>query len=313
MLKIACVGILVADVMASPVSSFPERGALNLVNSVTVHNGGNAMTAAINLRKMGVDSKMVGKVGDDMFGEFLRSRLDKAGVDTRALKTDTETQSSVSIVLLDGTGERSFLHCTGTNGTLSVEDIDYSVIDECDAVFVTGSFLMNTFDGQETAEFLKKCKEMGKTTFLDVCWDATDRWGELLDCAMPYIDFFMPSIDEAVKIAGCEDPDKIAEVFMTKGVKNVVIKMGSKGSYLRLRGWESGKIYPALRGVVAVDTTGAGDSFCSGFLAAYARGESAEFSAEFANAVGALCVTEKGATTGIRTYEETLEFKKAHS
>lgn len=313
MKKIACVGILVADVMASPVSVYPAKGELARVDSVTVHNGGNAMTAAINLRKMGVDSKMVGMVGDDMFGRFLKEKLVEAGVDVRGLKIDESVQTSVSLVLLDESGERSFLHCTGTNGTLVMSDLDLSVIAECDAVFVTGSFLMDRFDGVETAEFLKKCKEMGKTTFLDVCWDAKGRWGELLDCAMPYIDYFMPSIDEAVKIAKKDTPDEISDVVMAKGVKNVVIKMGKSGSYLRLAGWEKGKFYPALKGVTAVDTTGAGDSFCSGFLAAYARGESPEYSAEFANAVGALCVTAKGATTGIRTYEETLEFKKVHA
>ena len=311
MKKVACVGILVADVMA-PVEVMPNRGELARVDSVTVHNGGNAMTAAMNLRKMGVDSKMIGKVGDDLFGRFLRERLVASGVDDSGLKTDTAAQTSVSIVLLDG-GERSFLHHVGTNGTFSINDIDFSVISECDLVFVTGSFLMDTFDGEETVKFLKKCKEMGKTTFLDVCWDAKGRWGELLNPALPYIDFFMPSIDEAVMIAKKDEPDDIADVFMENGVKNVVIKMGSKGSYLRLAGWERGKTYPIIKGIKAVDTTGAGDSFCSGFLAAYARGESPEYCAEFANAVGALCVTAKGATTGIRTYEQTLEFKKAHS
>ena len=63
MKKVACVGILVADVMA-PIGTMPGKGELARVDSVTVHNGGNAMTAAINLHKMGVESKMIGKVGD---------------------------------------------------------------------------------------------------------------------------------------------------------------------------------------------------------------------------------------------------------
>ncbi len=307
-MRVACVGILVADVITEPVDGYPGRGVLSQVNSITVHNGGNAMTAAMNLAKMGVDSKMVGKVGADMFGDFLRTRLDAAGVDTRALKSDENTQTSVSVVMLDKGGERSFLHCVGANAAFGISDIDFSVIEECDLVFVTGTFLMDRFDGIETRDFLKKCKEMGKTTFLDVCWDAKGQWGELLDMSMPYIDFLMPSIDEAALIAGQTDPDKIADVFMAKGTKNVVIKVGSKGSFLRLADWKEGRIFPAVKGVSAIDTTGAGDSFCSGFLAAYSRGLSPEKCAEFANAVGALCVTAKGATTGIRTYEETIEF-----
>ena len=167
---------------------------------------------------------------------------------------------------------------------------------------------MDKFDGEETMKFLCKCKEMGKTTFLDVCWDATGRWGELLDMSMPYIDYLMPSIDEAVCIAGKDSPEEIADVFVSKGAKNVIIKLGSKGSYLRKEGETSGEIFPPYYVENPVDTTGAGDSFCSGFLAAFAREESPEKCMTFANATGAHCVMAKGATTGIKTYEEILEF-----
>ena len=74
---------------------------------------------------------------------------------------------------------------------------------------------------------------MGKITMLDVCWDSNNNWGKLLDMSMPYIDYLMPSIDEAVCISGKNEPDEIADVFVSKGAKNVIIKLGSKGSYLR--------------------------------------------------------------------------------
>ncbi len=308
MKTVASVGILVADVIAGPMNGYPEKGLLQPVNAITLHNGGNAMTAALNLTKLGVKTNMIGKVGDDVYGAFLRDKLEKSGVNTSGLKTDKSAQTSVSVVLLDNSGERSFLHCVGANGTFSEKDIDYSLIESCDLVFVTGTFLMNTFDGTETMEFLKKCKEMGKTTFLDVCWDASGRWGELLNMAMPYIDYFMPSIDEAVCIAECEDVEEIADSFFAKGVKNVVIKMGSKGAFLRRGTDAKGQIFPCCKGVTAVDTTGAGDSFCSGFLAAFARDCELEDCVKFANGTGAHCVMAKGATTGIKSYEEILDF-----
>ena len=308
MKKIACVGILVADVIVEPVHNYPEKGVLEPVNSITMHNGGNAMTAAINLHKLGVESRMVGMVGKDMFGDFLKGRLEEAGVDTKGLARSETAQTSASVLMIDKTGERSFFHCTGTNAVFSEKDIDYSVIEECDGVFVTGTFLLDTFDGEETKAFLARCKEMGKTTFLDVCWDAKGNWGKKLDMCMPYIDYLMPSIDEAVLIAGKEDPDDIADVFMQKGAKNVIIKLGSKGSYLRMNGWEKGKVFKPFYIDNPVDTTGAGDSFCSGFLASFARDMAPEDSMVFANATGACCVTAKGATTGIKTFEETLAF-----
>ncbi len=312
MKKIACVGILVADVMTVPVEKTPEKGQLMQVDGITVHNGGNAMTAALNLNTMGVPSFMIGKVGDDLFGRFLREKLETSGVDTRGLKADPQHQTSASVVLSDPSGERSFLHCVGANGTFGLADIDWSVLEEVDAVFVTGSFLMDRFDGEETAQFLKKCREMGKTTFLDVCWDAKGNWGKTLNCCLPYLDYFMPSIDEAVRIAEKDEPEEIAQVFMANGVKNVIIKLGSRGSYLRLAGWEKGKVFPSVQGITAVDTTGAGDSFCSGFLAAFARGETPERCMEVANATGALCVTARGATTGIRPYDQTIKFMEEH-
>ena len=308
MKKVACVGILVADVLVEPVSEYPGKGLLMPVNSITLHNGGNAMTAAINLKKLGVETTMVGKVGADVFGSFLKDKLNTAGVNVAGLQTDATTQTSASVLLIDDSGERSFFHCKGTNAVFSVKDVDFSVIEDCDMVFVTGSFLMDNFDGKETMEFLKKCKEMGKTTFLDVCWDASGRWGELLDMSMPYIDYFMPSIDEAVCIAGCENAEQIADVFFSRGVKNVVIKMGSKGAFLRRGSESTGKIFPCCKGVKAVDTTGAGDSFCSGFLAAFARDCNLEDCVRFANGTGAHCVMAVGATTGIKTYEEILDF-----
>lgn len=308
MKKIACLGILVADVIVEPVLRYPKKGVLEQVNSITVHNGGNAMTATINLKKLGVESSIIGMVGNDIFGEFLKSRLEAAGADIRGLKVSDKAQTSASVLFIDDKGERSFFHCTGTDAVFSASDIDYSVVSECDAVFVTGTFLLDAFDGTGTMEFLKRCKEMGKTTFLDVCHDASGRWGDVIDMSMPYIDYFMPSIDEAVCIAGRENPDDIADVFMQKGVGNVIIKLGSKGSYLRTADMEKGKIFEPFYVENPVDTTGAGDSFCSGFLAAYARDMDIESCMTVANATGSMCVTEKGATNGTKSFDETIEF-----
>lgn len=311
MKKVACVGILVADVIVEPVSGYPEKGVLLPVNSITMHSGGNAMTAAINLRKLGVESSLVGRVGNDMFGDYLKGCLTRAGVKIDGIKADDSVQTSASVLMIEeGTGERSFFHCYGSNAAFSIDDIDFDVIEKNDIVFVTGSFLLETFDGKQTMEFLKKCKEMGKTTALDVCWDATGRWGEVLNQAMPYIDIFLPSIDEARLIAKKETPEEMADVFFENGVKAVVIKCGSKGCYVRPDKDSEGVMLPIFKVDNVVDTTGAGDSFCSGFLAAYAREEEILDCARFGNATGAHACMAKGATEGIKSYDEILKFIK---
>ena len=101
MKKVACLGILVADVIVEPVNKYPDKGVLEKVNSITVHNGGNAMTASVNLKKLGVESSIVGMVGNDMFGDFLNKKLTESMVDTRGLKVSNTTQTSASVLMID--------------------------------------------------------------------------------------------------------------------------------------------------------------------------------------------------------------------
>ena len=111
---------------------------------------------------------------------------------------------------------------------------------------------------------------MGKFTVMDTAWDPTGRWMKGVEAALPYLDLFMPSIEEAQKIAGKEDFDDIADVFFAKGVKNVIIKAGKKGAYIR-EGGKEGYFAPTYLSIKPTDTTGAGDSFCAGFLAGLAQ------------------------------------------
>ncbi len=308
MIDVLCVGILVADVITKPVSEVPAKGLLSRVDSIEMFTGGNAMTAAINISKLGLKSAVMGKVGNDAFGSFLINTLKEKGIETASVSVDDKVQTSASVVLSDPGGERTFLHCVGANGTFCIDDVNWDVVEQSKVVFVTGSFLMDTFDGEQTMQFLKRCKEMGKVTALDVCYDSKQRWGKVLNMAMPYIDIFLPSIDEAEQLAGCSDVEEIADVFFNNGVGSTVIKLGSKGCYVRKEKDASSVIIPAYKGITAVDTTGAGDSFCSGFLAAFASGEDFVECARFGNATGAHCVMAMGATTGMKSYKEIKEF-----
>lgn len=314
-IDITCVGILVADILTKPVESLPEKGKLQLVDSINLFSGGNAMTAALNITTLGGRAAIAGKIGQDSLGDFLQGKLDRAGVDTRSLAIDPHIQTAASVALSAKDGERSFLHCVGANGSFSLDDIYWPVIEESQIVFVTGSFLLDSFDGKQTAAFLKKCREMGKITALDVCWDSRGRWASLLDEAMPYLNFFLPSYEEAIPLSGLPDgtsPEKIAEVFFRKGVGSVIIKWGKHGCYAQESAQSPGNYLPTYTNIQVVDTTGAGDSFCSGFLAAYSRGETFVDCARFANAAGSHCVMARGATTGMKSYEEIKAFMEAN-
>lgn len=307
MFDVLCVGILVADAIAKPVMKIPGKGKLEAVDNISLYSGGCAVTAAINLAKLGRSAALAGKVGADGFGRFMVSELKNAGVDTKALVEDPKTSTSASLVIVTPDGERSFIHSFGANGVFCEGDIDYDVVRDSRIVFVAGTMLMPRFDGDDCALFLKKCKELGKVTALDTAWDSKGRWMKVLAPSMPYIDYFMPSYEEALELSGETDPERMADVFLALGPHTVVIKLGKDGCLIKTKAGELHRI-PTFDRIKAVDTTGAGDSFCSGFLTGISKGWDLYTCGRFANAVGTHCVMAVGASTGIKSEAEILRF-----
>lgn len=307
MLDVACMGILVADVITQTVDALPERGKLALMDSIRLYNGGGAMSSAINLSRLGARTAMLGKVGQDGFGQFLTGVLAQNGVDITGLVADPAVDTSASVALVDSGGERTFLHCPGSNGAYREEDIVYEAAAGAKILFLSGTTLLPSLDGAPTAVVLKKFRDMGLVTVLDIAWDDTGRWMELVGPALPHLDYFLPSIEEAEMLAGETDPDKIADFFFDCGVRHVVIKLGKRGCYFRESREADGHIIPAYT-VDAVDTTGAGDAFCSGFLYGLSKGMSMEECCRLGNATGAFCVQAVGATSGMKDYDTVRKF-----
>jgi len=305
MADVVCVGIMVADVIGKPVVDYPSRGKLVLVDRMELHSGGCAMSTGIALAKIGVDSAVIGKVGNDGFGDFLINVLERAGVDASGVVRDPKEATSATMVMVHPDGERSFIHYLGANATLTEEDINFDLLKGAKILHVAGSFLMPSLDGEPTARVLEKAKEMGLTTSLDTAWDSRGRWMSILKPALAYTDIAVPSIEEARMVTGKHEPSEVASVLMDHGVKIVGLKMGEEGCYIRSKDVE---IRIPRFDVVAVDACGAGDCFAAGFLTGIIEGWDLEKTGRFANAVGATCVMAMGATTGVKSMNATLEF-----
>ena len=305
MKKVGCIGVICTDVIVRHVNELPEKGKLMPVNSISLQSGGCANNMAIDLKVMGVDVSLLGVIGNDGFGQYLKTNYSKYGVNTDGLKMLDGVDTSSSIVISSSDGERSFWHCFGSNAALKDSDIDFDIVKSLDIISVMGTNLMPKFDGEPTAKVLKRCKEMGKITTLDNAWDASGRWLKLVEPALPYIDYYMPSIEEASLIAGKTEVEDICDFFLDKGVKTAIIKMGDKGSYIKNK--DINEFLPSYK-VKAVDTNGAGDSFCAGFVCGLANDWDLEKCAKFGNAVGALMVMSVGATGGAKPMAEVLQF-----
>lgn len=311
MKKIMCVGGITTDILVKPADSVPPPGVLRSVDSIVTQVGGCASNCATDLARLGIPAAISCRLGQDNYGDFVKSTLAESGIDVSGAVQTGSAPTTVSIVCIHSDGERSFLYNPGSTADFCKEDIDMSLIDDCDIVFVAGAMLMNGFDGPPTAQFLQECRKRGKYTVMDTAWDFDDVWLPKIEAALEGLDLFMPSYDEAVKLSGQKEPEQIADFFAQKGVKDVVIKLGADGAYLQTRAGLKA-YYPTYREIKPVDTTGAGDSFCAGFLAGLSMDWPPEECARFANAVGTHCIMKVGASAGIPSMNEVLRFMREH-
>jgi Sugar kinases, ribokinase family len=304
-MDILCVGQLVTDILVRPVDSVDFNVDTKRVDQICVKNGGDCLNTAIDLAKLGNNVGFAGKVGDDSFGDFLVKTIKEFDIDLCGLKIETGASTASVIVLINDKGERAFLYHGGTNDTFQYGDIELSLVDECQIVHVGGTFLLPGFDGEGAADLFQLAKTKKKLTSMDVTWDTTGRWLSIIKPCLKYLDYFMPSYNEAKLITGKEDPEDIAEFLQKEGVETVIIKLGKNGCYSKGSG--EGFYFPAYD-VNVVDTTGAGDSFVSGILTGLMKKWDLKSCVRFASAVSALCIQQLGATTGIPGFNEVMNF-----
>lgn len=308
---IVCLGIIVADLVGRPLRSLPDPGRLVLVDEMGLYTGGCALNAATALARLGLPVAVIGKVGVDALGDFLLRELDGRGIDVQGISRDPQVGTSATMVMVDPTGERRFVHYIGANARLTLADVDWRIVEAASILHVAGALVLPGLDGQPTAELLRRARSASVTTFMDTVWDDTGRWMELIGPCLPHLDYFVPSLSEARALTGLREPEDVARAMLDLGAGNVALKMGADGCLVMTSAGESLRA-PAFE-VDVVDATGAGDAFAAGFIAGVWQGWPLEQCARLANAVGALCVTGVGATGGVRSLVETLDFISAKS
>ena len=300
-------GNLGVDVLVKPVAGFPPRGGALLIDRMQLGSGGCALNTAVALARLGVRSGINGRVGADFFGDFLIRDLKKMGVDIRGVSRDSKHSTPGAIVLLSADGERTFLLHPGTNTAFSISDVPFRLLSDFRILFLSSYFIRSRLTGAPAAALLKKAKSMGLVTCVDPGPDPHGRWLGALEPCLPWVDIFLPSFEEASRMAGTQDAEQIAECFLKYKIPTIGIKLGSKGCFLATR---TERLRIPGFGVTAVDTTGAGDCFVAGFLAAHLKGFTLRDTGRFANAVGALAVSRIGATAGVPRFSKVMEFIK---
>ena len=311
--SVVCVGVLVADVLAEGVDSGVFTRDMTRVKSVKLSTGGDAFNQAMNISSLGYKVRLCGKVGADGIGRYLLNEAQLHGIDTEHIKIDSDTPTSITIVLINENGERNFIgNANGTNSHLTIDNIDCDCFNDAKIVSLGSLYGSLTLDGEMAKTILKKAKECSCITVSDMMH--ADRHNiEDAKKVLPYIDYFIPNYTEASELTKEKDLKKICETLRGMGVKNVIIKTGKDGCYISTAEFDTQVKSFHVDEDKVVDTTGAGDAFVSGFITGLLDNLSIEDCCVRGCAAGSVTVQCVGATGGIKSKEQILEIVNSKS
>ena len=329
-------------------------GKLVEVDAADIHTGGSVANTGLAMKKLGADVSLMGKVGDDEFGRMILGILDQYKA-MDGMITDKESSTSYSVVLAIPGIDRIFLHNPGANNTFTKEDLNFDLIKEA-GLFHFGypTIMQKMYEdgGDELAAIFKAVKKCGCMTSLDM--SAVDEntkagkadWYGILEKTLPYVDFFLPSVEEICYMLDKEKYDALqsranggditeilsieedvvplAEKILAMGCKFAMIKCGAKGFYYQTKDADafaeleeiSGLDFSSFAGKsgfeksyvpnAVISGTGAGDTTIAAFLTAMTAGYPLERCLQLAAGTGASCVEAIDSLSGLKSFEELI-------
>ncbi len=280
----------------------PKPGQTIIGSNFKEVPGGKGANQAVAMARLNGNVSMIGKVGEDGFGQTLINSLKNDKVDTTYIQT-TKGSTGVALITVDKNAQNSIVVSPGANFEVKEEDIDNNIkaIENSDIVVLQLETPLNTIKYA-----LNKAKELNKYTILNPAPAV-----KLDDEIIKNVDLLTPNETELEIISGVsieteEDIQKAAQIMIEKGVKELIVTLGSKGSlYINKEKSMFKKAYK----VEAVDTTAAGDSYTGALAVALSQDKGIEDAMDFASKVGALSVLKEGAQSSLPTLEDVINFR----
>jgi sugar/nucleoside kinase (ribokinase family) len=301
------IGFYTFDCLGRPVTAIPEGGSTIFIDELTMAVSGAAGTAVIAAAKMGLNCLAVGGVGQDMMGDWVLDRIASFGVDISGMQQLAESRTSSSIVCTRPDGSRPALHMKGATGDFYVNDALLDQAIDARVVHLGGIGLMYKMDGKRNAELMRKAKQRGAITTIDV-FAGSESDMPAVEAVLRYTDYFMPSIDEVHALTGLSDLNDSAQFFLDRGVQCCVFTLGAEGAYYHYIDGTKFKV-PAYD-IDVKCTCGCGDAFDAGFAVALCHEFDPETAVRFGQATSALNATGLGSQAGVQSFEHTLNFMK---
>jgi len=299
-------GTCVADVLVRPVPLSAAIGGDRLfpVDPLEATTGGIVCNTGVAMRRLGMRVAAASLVGDDLWGGLVRSRLHAEGIDTTAVTT-IPMATSTTAVLIDPGGERSFAHHAGACASIDLAFIERHLpLFRRSRLAVVG--YLGLLPGLEPVlgDAVRRIAAAG-------CRVALETGGSggglaTLAPALPAVDVYVPSLDEAVRQTGRAVPRDILACYREHGAAGIVgVKLGARGVMLSPTPGEVLELPCVAPPGPVADTTGAGDSLLAGLLTGLLEGMPLAAAGRLGAATAACCITGVGATAGLRSFDDT--------
>ena len=303
MSRITIVGSFVMDLIGT-VDQFPLDGQTVIGKTFNTMPGGKGANQAVAAARLGGDVSMVGRVGDDAYGKLFLELFKAEGINTDGVKALDGLPTGVGLIQINSKAENKIVVIPGANYGYTVGDLSADV-----HKIITSEFVVLQLEllHEVTAKTIEICASAGVKVILNPA-PAVPLNKEILS----KVAYLTPNETEleilsGIKINSIEDAKKAVKVLLDIGVEHVVATLGNKGALI---GDKDGFRHISGYEVQAIDTVAAGDSFNGALVTALSKGETIDDAVKYANAVGALTVTKKGAIPSLPTEKEVASFLK---
>lgn len=292
-------GNITLDVICQTIDEVPRHESISFEN-VVISPGGCGTNVAVGLAMSGIPTALIGKVGDDPAALMIAQYLKRTSLDLRYVRTDRAHPTAVSVGLVDSDAQPRFIHTPGANAFVTADDLNIAALvhDGARILHIGGYFVLPGLLDERLASSLSEARSAGILTSLDVVQNVLmgeqKHVGQLWQC-MPHLDYFLCNADEGRRLTGIKDYKEAAKALRHRGARTVIVKLGADGCWLDAEGITAS--IPAVK-INVLDTTGAGDAFAAGLIAAILQGKDIRAACLAGNAAGARIAQTRGALEG---------------
>jgi sugar/nucleoside kinase (ribokinase family) len=340
---------LIPEIDNVPLQALATPGRLYESGPMRFSTGGAVSNTGLALHRLGVPVGLMAAIGDDLLGQailsIIRARDESL---TELITVQPGLVSSYTVVLAPGKADRIFLHHTGPNQVFGFHTLDFDILARTRIFHLGYPPLLPRLvaaGGREMQQIYQQVKSLGVVTSLDMTLpdpggpSGRADWGAIMDNTLPYVDIFIPSIEEIIFMLRRSDFDNwggnvlnhlsqsylsaLADELLARGVAITGFKLGEMGIYLKTAGadrlrqlnhlnldataWGSVEMWQPAFEVDVAGTVGAGDAAYAGFLGALLRAMPPAQSLRWACAVGACNVEAADSISGVRSWSETQD------